>query len=73
MPEKTIGAFVEELAKKKHLSDKFEIDPVGAMEDFGLEPEQQEQVLNGDIDELREQIKKDLKLQKALVFRVKRG
>ena len=69
----TIGAFVEELGKNDALSTKFETDPVGAMTDFGLDGTQQDQVLTGDIKDLRKQIKDDLTNQKALVFRVKRG
>ena len=72
MPKK-IGKFVQELAKNRSMSDQFETDPVGAMTEFGLDERQQEQVLTGDIEELRRQIGEDIKPEKGLVFRVKRG
>lgn len=68
----SIGAFVEELAKNGTWSDKFEVNPEGTMAEYGLEPEQIDQVMNGDIKELRHQIHQDIKPRKALVFRVKR-
>ena len=68
----TIGEFVEELAKNGTWSDKFEADPTGAMTEFGLLPGQIDDVLNGDIKELRKKIHDDIRPRKALVFRVKR-
>jgi hypothetical protein len=68
----TIGAFVEELAKNGTWSDKFEADPEGAMAEYGLSTEQIQDVMNGDIKELRGKIRDDIRPRKALVFRVKR-
>lgn len=68
----TIGAFVEELAKNGTWSGEFELDPEGTMAKYGLSTDQIEQVMNGDIKELRKKIHEDIRPRKALVFRVKR-
>lgn len=69
----TIGVVVEELAKNGTWSNKFEANAQDAMTEYGLSTDQIEQVLNGDIKELRRQIHDDIRPRKALVFRVKRG
>jgi hypothetical protein len=65
-----IHEFLNELETNEELSETFNTDPTAAMESFGLDAEQQAILRDGTTQEIRAELKKEMKTHVAYVIRM---
>ena len=65
-----IHEFLNELEVNEELSQQFDSDPEGAMESYGLDAEQQDLIRDGSPQEIRAELKKEMKTHVAYVIRM---
>lgn len=65
-----IHEFLNELEINEELSDLFDSDPTAAMESYGLDAEQQVILRDGTPQEIRAELKKEMKTHIAYVIRM---
>lgn len=68
-----LADFLEKLSSDEAFEAKYDADPTGTMEDFGLNPHQIDLVLNGTAKEIRTAVHDEDPSKRFLVLRVKRG
>ena len=65
-----IHEFLNELEINEELSELFDSDPTAAMESYGLDAEQQDLLRDGSPQEIRVELKKEMKTHVAYVIRM---
>ena len=65
-----IHEFLNELEIDEDLSEQFTNDPTAAMESFGLDAEQQDLLRNGSTQEIRAELRREMKTHVAYVIRM---
>jgi hypothetical protein len=65
-----IHEFLNELEVNEELSQQFASEPVAAMESYGLDAEQQELLEHGSTQEIRAELKKEMRTHVAYVIRM---
>jgi hypothetical protein len=65
-----IHEFLNELEVNEDLSDLYDSDPRAAMESFGLDPDQQQLLLDGTNQQIRAELKEEMKTHVAYVIRM---
>jgi hypothetical protein len=68
--ERFIHEFLNELLVNDDLSTQYDEDPDAAMDAFGLNPAQRELLLNGTNDDIRKELKQEMKTHIAYVIRM---
>lgn len=68
-----LADFLEKLSSDEAFEAKFDADPTGTMEEFGLNPHQIDLVLNGTAKEIRTAVHDEDPSKRFVVLRVKRG
>ena len=68
--ERFIHEFLNELLVNDDLSTQYDEDPESAMDAFGLNPAQRELLLNGTNDDIRKELKQEMKTHIAYVIRM---
>ena len=65
--------FLEKLSSDEAFEAKYDTDPKGTMEGFGLNPQQIDLVRNGTAKKIRKEVLDEEPSKRFVVFRVKRG
>jgi hypothetical protein len=65
-----IHEFLNELLENEQLSSDYEADKDGTMERYGLNADQRQLMLNGTNQEIRKELKKEMKTHIAYVIRM---
>ena len=65
-----IHEFLNELELNEELSELYNSDPTAAMESYGLNAEQQDILREGSTQEIRAELKKEMKSHVAYVIRM---
>jgi hypothetical protein len=68
-----LADFLEKLSSDEAFEAKYDADPTGTMEDFGLNPHLIDLVLNGTAKEIRTAVHDEDPSKRFVVLRVKRG
>jgi hypothetical protein len=68
-----LADFLEKLSSDEAFEAKYDADPRGTMEDFGLNNHQIDLVINGTAKKIRQAVKDEEPGKQLVVFRVKRG
>jgi hypothetical protein len=65
--------FLEKLSSDEAFEAKYDANPTGTMEEFGLNPHQIDLVLNGTVKQIRKALHDEDPTKTFLVYRIKRG
>lgn len=68
-----LADFLEKLSSDEAFEAKYDADPTGTMEEFGLNRHQIDLVINGTAKRIREAVHDEEPSKRFVVFRVKRG
>lgn len=68
-----LADFLEKLSSDEAFEAKYDADPRGTMDDFGLDGRQIDLVINGTAKQIRKAVQDEEPGKQLVVFRVKRG
>lgn len=68
-----LADFLEKLSSDEAFEAKYDADPRGTMEEFGLNDHQSDLVIKGTAKQIRKAVKDEDPGKQVVVFRVKRG
>jgi hypothetical protein len=68
-----LGDFLEKLSSDEPFEAKYDADPRGTMQEFGLNQHQIDLIINGTAKRIRKAVQDEEPGKQLVVFRVKRG
>ena len=68
-----LADFLDKLVSDRNFEKKYDDDAEGAMEEFHLNEDQKKLIRKGNLQEIRQELRKDRPGKEIFVFRVKMG